>query len=338
MNKKKILFLIFLIAATVVILIRHNAALGTYHANEGFIFGTTYRITYKSDKDLGAKIYEQLQKVDNSLSPFNKNSIITKVNNNLPVELDSMFIHVFERAQEVASATGGAFDITVAPIVNAWGFGYKQGIVPDSATVDSIMQYVGYKSIALNNGNIIKEHPKTELNCSAIAKGYGCDAVAELLEKEGATDYLVEIGGEVAAKGKNNKGGEWIIGIAKPEYSRTPTHNENNGLIHISGKSVATSGNYRNFREIDGKRYSHTIDPHTGYPTAHNLLSASVIADDCTAADAYATAFMSMGLEKALEYCKAHNDIDAFFIYADKDGSFQTAESDGFDKYRVKEK
>lgn len=337
MNKKKTIFLLFLIAATIIILIRHNAGIGEYRSNQGYIFGTTYHITYKSDKDLGAKIYESLQKVDGSLSPFNKNSIITKVNNNQPTTLDDMFLHVFNRAQEVSRVTDGAFDITVAPIVNLWGFGYKQGSTPDSTTIDSIMQYVGYKSISLSNGKIVKEHPETELNCSAIAKGYGCDVVAKLFEDEGVTDYLIEIGGEVVAKGKNSKGEDWVIGIAKPEFSRTPTGNESSDLIHISGKGVATSGNYRNFREVDGKRYSHTIDPHTGYPTTHSLLSATVIANDCTTADAYATAFMSMGLEKALQFCKDHSEIDAYFIYTDNDGKYLTAESKGFDKYRVKE-
>ena len=208
-----------------------------------------------------------------------------------------MFLYVYNMAQRVSEATDGAFDITVAPLVNAWGFGFKQGIEPDSATIEEMRAYTGYSKISLKDGKIVKEHPQTMLNCSAIAKGYGCDAVASMLSSKGIEDYMVEIGGEVALKGKNSKDTRWTIGVNKPIEDARQT-NELQIVLQLTNCSMATSGNYRNYRYIDGKKYSHTIDPHSGYPVTHTLLSATVIADECAYADALATAFMVMGLEK----------------------------------------
>ena len=170
------------------------------------------------------------------------------------------------------------------------------------------------------------------LDCSAIAKGYGCDAVAATLEAHGVQNYMVEIGGEVVTKGKNNKGGMWTIGISKPTDNPTTSNNELQEIIAISGKSMATSGNYRNFREENGRKIAHTIDPRTGYPVQHSLLSATVIADDCATADAYATSFMVMGVEKAMSHCTANN-IEGYFIYSDENGILKTTMTEGFKKY-----
>lgn len=333
MNNKlsiwKILFLIFLAVGTIYI-IRNQKP---YITNSGKVFGTYYKITYKNDANLHEAIKERLSEVDNALSPFNKNSIITAINNNCDTTVNDMFAHVFRLAQDISTRTEGAFDITVAPLVNAWGFGFKKGTLPDSATVTSLLRHIGYNTLSLENNKVTKLHSETMLDCSAIAKGYGCDAVAALLLENGIADFMVEIGGEVVTKGKNDKGNDWAIGISKPNDNPGITENELQDIIIISGKSMATSGNYRNFRYENGKKYSHTISPATGYPVAHTLLSATVIADDCATADALATAFMVMGKEKAMEYCKKNKDIDGYFIYADKEGKYKTAMSSGFGKY-----
>ncbi len=328
MKAWKILFLIFLIVASVLIIKNEPP----YHTDRGFIFGTYYNICYKSKENLQHKIDSTLKSVDNSLSPFNKRSVITAINENRDTIVDAQFSEVFALAQEISNATDGAFDITVAPLVNAWGFGFKQGITIDSITVDSLLQYVGYKSVELTDSKVIKQHPQTMLDCSAIAKGYGCDRVARMLENCGVKDYMVEIGGEVVSKGKNNKSKQWSIGISKPTDDKSGTINELQEILHISGKSVATSGNYRNYRYEDGRKLSHTIDPRTGYPVAHTLLSATVIANDCATADAYATAFMVIGIEKAIEICK-QKEIDAYFIYSTPEGEISTRETDGMKMY-----
>lgn len=328
MKAWKILFLIFLIVASVLIIKNEPP----YHTDRGFIFGTYYNICYKSKENLQHKIDSTLKSVDNSLSPFNKRSVITAINENRDTIVDAQFSEVFALAQEISNATDGAFDITVAPLVNAWGFGFKQGITVDSITVDSLLQYVGYKSVELTDNKVIKQHPQTMLDCSAIAKGYGCDCVARMLESYGVKDYMVEIGGEVVSKGKNNKSKQWSIGISKPTDDKSGTINELQEILHISGKSVATSGNYRNYRYEDGRKLSHTIDPRTGYPVAHTLLSATVIANDCATADAYATAFMVIGIEKAIEICK-QKEIDAYFIYSTPEGGISTRETDGMKMY-----
>lgn len=328
MKAWKILFLIFLIVASVLIIKNEPP----YHTDRGFIFGTYYNICYKSKENLQHKIDSTLKSVDNSLSPFNKRSVITAINENRDTIVDAQFSEVFALAQEISNTTDGAFDITVAPLVNAWGFGFKQGITVDSITVDSLLQYVGYKSVELTDNKVIKQHPQTMLDCSAIAKGYGCDRVARMLESYGVKDYMVEIGGEVVSKGKNNKSKQWSIGISKPTDDKSGTINELQEILHISGKSVATSGNYRNYRYEDGRKLSHTIDPRTGYPVAHTLLSATVIANDCATADAYATAFMVIGIEKAIEICK-QKEIDAYFIYSTPEGGISTRETDGMRMY-----
>ena len=328
MKPWKILFLLFLIVASVLIIKNEPP----YHTDRGFIFGTYYNICYKSKDNLQQKIDSTLKSVDNSLSPFNKRSVITAINENRDTTPDAQFIEVFTLAQEISATTNGAFDITVAPLVNAWGFGFKQGTIVDSLTVDSLLQFVGYKSIRLSDNKIIKQQPQTMLDCSAIAKGYGCDRVVRMLESYGIEDYMVEIGGEVVAKGKNDKSKQWSIGISKPTEDKSGTINELQEILHISGKSVATSGNYRNYRYEDGRKLSHTIDPRTGYPVAHTLLSATVIANDCATADAYATAFMVMGIDKAMEICK-DKGIDAYFIYSTPEGVINTRETDGMKKY-----
>ena len=234
LNIWKILFLIFLIIGTIYI-IRNRKP---YITNTGKVFGTFYKITYKSESDLHEAIKQRMSEVDNSLSPFNRKSIITAINENRDTLTNAMFTEVFNLAQEISEKTAGAFDITVAPLVNAWGFGFRKGTLPDSTTVDSLRRHIGYSMLSLENGRITKQRPEILLDCSAIAKGYGCDAVASLLDENGITDFMVEIGGEVVTKGKNDKGGDWAIGISKPNDNPTNTENELQEIIIISGTAI----------------------------------------------------------------------------------------------------
>ena len=287
---------------------------------EGSVFGTFYHITYQSGQNLQTGVEATLQEVDKSLSPFNKESVITAINNNTSMDTNTMFTDVFQLAQEVSVATNGAFDITVAPLVNLWGFGFKNMDNVSEEKVDSLLQYVGYEKVKLVEGKIVKECPETMLDCSAIAKGYGVDAVGLYLESQGVKNYMVEIGGEVRVRGTNPKGELWHVGINKPNDDPTNMNNEIEQVLQLTQMAMATSGNYRNFYEKDGKKYAHTIDPRTGHPVQHSILSSTVLAKDCATADAYATAFMVLGLEEAKKVLAQHPDLMAFFIYSDDEG------------------
>lgn len=299
-----------------------------YQHNEGMVFGTFYKITYQYENDLREGIEREMKKVDDALSPFNKNSIISAVNENKPVALNDMFMSVYDLARTVSEDTDGAFDITVAPLVNAWGFGFKNNIAPTKSTIDSIMNFVGYKKVRMMGRTIMKDDPRVMLDCSAIAKGYGSDVVAHYLESMGISNYLVEIGGEIVAKGSNPKGKPWAIGVEKPVDDSLAVKSELQTVLNITDMAMATSGNYRNFYYKDGKKYAHTIDPKTGHPVQHNILSATVIAKRCAMADAYATAFMVVGLDKAKEILGRHKDLKAYIIY-DKGGKYGIWHTEG---------
>ena len=260
-------------------------------------------------------------KVDQSLSPFNKGSIISKVNRNEQVTLNEMFLNVFELAQQISKETDGAFDITVAPLVNAWGFGFKEGTTPDKRAVDSLLQFVGYEKVRLDN-DIKKQDPRIMLDCSAIAKGYGSDVVARFLKLHDIQNFMVEIGGEIVTNGVSDKRVPWRIGVTKPSDDSLSTSNEMQAVLNVTNKAMATSGNYRNFYYKGGKKYAHTIDPHTGYPVQHNILSATVLANDCATADAYATSFMVMGLDGARKILDKHPELMAYLIYTDEQGNY----------------
>ena len=311
-------FLILLIVGTVLIIRQqHNMP---YQNNKGFIFGTTYNITYQHDKDLGKEILIALNQVDASLSPFNEKSIITKINNNESVKPDKMFVEVFELAKQISTETHGAFDITVAPMVNAWGFGFKSGTSPTKEVIDSIKEIVGFDKISLKNNKIVKQDPRTTLDCSAIAKGYGCDIVARLFRNKDIKNFMIEIGGEVVTSGISEKRIPWKIGVTKPTDDSLSTNQELQTILNITDMAMATSGNYRNFYYKNGKKYAHTIDPKTGYPVQHNILSATVLASDCATADAYATSFMVLGLDGAKKILEQHPELMAYFIYSDQKG------------------
>lgn len=294
-----------------------SCATESYIKDSGMVFGTTYSITYQYHENLKSDIEDVMKQVDNSLSPFNKSSVITAINNNTSTKADKYLTEVFTLAQTVNKETDGAFDITVAPLVNAWGFGFRSGTKPTEAQTDSLLAIVGQDKVTLKDGEIIKSDPHIMLDCSAIAKGFGVDKVAEFLAGKGIKNYLVEIGGEISARGMNSRGTEWNIGITKPVEDSLSINQENQAVLQITDKAMATSGNYRNFYYEGGKKYAHTINPHTGKPAQSDILSATVIAESCAVADAYATAFMVLGSEKVKEILKKHPELQAYLILSD---------------------
>jgi FAD:protein FMN transferase len=307
---------------------------GAYVILDGEAQGTTYHISYESADSV---IYQE--EIDSIFDSFNKTaslydstSMICKVNRNEPVSLNSDFIQLLNLSNEVSEKSGGAFDITVGPLVNAWGFGLQRR---DSITphfIDSIRQFTGYRKIKLNGQRLEKEDPRIKIDFNAIAQGYAVDLAARFLESKGTTNYLIELGGEVLGKGKNSKGLAWKVGIDKPEENSNEFNRQVEAIINISDLAIATSGSYRKFYIKDGIKYSHTIDPVTGFPVSHNLMSVSVTAGDCATADAWATAFMVLGLEKSREMIKSHPEMDAYFIWADKTGAFHSEMTKGMEK------
>ena len=282
-----------------------------YKKSAGKIFGTYYAITYQSSEDLSSGMREVMDGVNNSLSTFNKNSVISKINNNEEVVLDTLFTNMFAKAMEISVLTGGAFDITVAPLVNAWGFGFDPSSDKkwlSAAEIDSIKQFVGYKKVWIEDGKVVKSDPRVMLDASAIAKGYGCDLVSEYLRAKGCKNFMVDIGGELVVSGVNPNGKKWRVGVSKPENT---TENNVVEVLEVTDCAVATSGNYRQFYQTEDGMVGHTIDPRTGRPAVNNIVSATIIAPTCMEADALATAAMvisdstvikSWGRETYLQY------------------------------------
>lgn len=329
---KKIIYIIVAIGLVALAMCRTKEAetqVLSYHKLEGTVFHTIYHITYQGERDYHDEIKQLFKEFDGSLSMFNDTSIITRMNNcDTSVVANRYFRHVFTKAMEVSEATVGAFDITVAPLVNLWGFGFKNSDNVSQAAIDSILQFVGYKTVHLDEeGHLHKDDPRTIMDASSIAKGYMSDVVADFLREQGVENYMVEIGGEVALHGVNPKGSRWSIGINKPTDDSTQVNSELQDILYMSEGGVATSGNYRNFYYKDGKKYAHTIDPHTGYPIQQDILSSTVIARDCMTADAYATAFMVLGKEKAMEVLAKDTTLMAYFIVdapdADGNGGYE---------------
>ena len=314
-------FLAFLIIGTIIILSQSKPAKPEFRKAQGLVFGTSYNITYFYNADLQPDIEHTLALVDSALSMFNPESTISAVNRSESIQVtDTMFLKVFRRAMEISRMTDGAFDITVAPAVNAWGFGFKHAENVSQSTIDSLKEITGYWKIHEQDGLITKDDPRIMLDCSAIAKGFGSDMVAQMLSSKGISDYMVEIGGEIVLSGHNPKGKDWNIGISKPVDDSLSMNNELQTVIPVTDIAMATSGNYRNFYVKDGRKYAHTIDPHTCMPVSHSLLSATVFAADCATADALATSMMVMGLDSAQALCARHPEIRAYLIFQDDNG------------------
>lgn len=322
MKKWHYLFLAFLAIGTVIILSESKQGKPEYRTAQGLVFGTRYNITYLYNADLQPDIDYTLALVDSALSMFNPESTISAVNSSESIQVtDTMFLKVFRRAMEISRMTNGAFDITVAPAVNAWGFGFKHSENISQSTIDSLLEITGYWKIHEQDGLITKDDPRIMLDCSAIAKGFGTDMVADMLRSKGICDFMVEVGGEIVVSGQNPKGKLWNIGISKPVDDSLSVNNELQTVIPVTDIAMATSGNYRNFYVKDGRKYAHTIDPHTCTPVGHSLLSATVFASDCATADALATSMMVMGLDSAQALCARHPEIRAYFIYQSPDGT-----------------
>lgn len=315
-------FLLVLLIGSIFIIIQQRST--PYQQNQGFIFGTIYHITYQNDKNLQPEIEAELKKVNMTFSTFENSSVISQINQNKPVKVNDMFEEVFILAENVSVETSGAFDVTVAPLVNLWGFGFGNRQKPSVQKIDSLRQIVGFRKVTLSGGYIKKENPAIMLDFSGIAKGYGSDIVARYLRKKGIANFMVEIGGEVVTSGLNEKRVPWRIGVTKPSDNKTDVNQEVQTVLNVTNKSMATSGNYRNFYYKNGKKYAHTIDPSTGYPVQHTLLSSTVLAKNCATADAYATAFMVLGIEKAKVVLEQHPELMAYFIYAGEKGELKT--------------
>ena len=305
-----------------------------YIYNSGFIYGTVYNFVYESPngKDLHEEIKAKLNEYNLMFSAFNTSSIISKINNNEETELTPEFITCFNRAIEISKITGGAFDITVGPLVNAWGFGPEAKQIMTQEKIDSLMKITGYHKIRLENEKIIKDNPNIKLNMNAIAKGYTCDLIAEFLAGKGCKNYMIDIGGEIVTLGKNENGRVWTIAINIPDENSF----DYVSTLRLPNHALATSGNYRNFYVEDGIKYAHTINPKTGYPVQHSVLSATVLANNCMTADAFATVFMVLELEKGIELSKQIPEIEVFIIYADSLGNDQIYMSENFERHLAK--
>lgn len=306
-----------------------------YFQLSGYAQGTTYHITYrsKSDKNLQNEVDSILNAFDMSLSTYQENSIISRINNNDPeVETDYWFETVFNKAQDISRLTDGAFDITVGPLALAWGFGKDKRQNMEQTKIDSLLKLVGYLKVRIENKHVVKENPDIKLDVNAIAQGYAVDVLAQWFDKF-ATDYMIELGGELIAKGVNPKNQKWTIGIDKPIEDSIAENRQLQEIVYISNKAMATSGNYRKFYEKDGQKFSHSIDPKTGKPVRRKILSATILANDCMTADALATTCMVVGLDKAVELISTHLDTEGYFVYADENGDFATKQTVGFVNY-----
>lgn len=296
---------------------------------QGSVFGTTYSIIYDTNTDYTKQLDSLFGVINNSLSNYQDNSIISKINRGEKVVIDFHFDKVFKTSKEIFYNTEGAFDPTIGAMVNAWNFGSERKIISvDSLYIDSLMQSVGFDKIFKINNEITK--PKDAfIDFNAIAKGYGVDVVGEFLESKNTANYLVEIGGEVRVHGKNiEKNKEWRIGVENPNFNDEQSILKS---VQLSNKAMATSGTYRKFKIDDnGNRYAHIIDTKTGYPSKTNVLSVSVIADECMVADAYATAFQAMGIEKVKVFLKNHPELKVFVIFENDNNEIETLNLNGF--------
>lgn len=298
---------------------------------EGEAQGTTYHITYcdEHNRNLQPEINVILVDFDNSVSTYVPNSIISRINTNAKdVIVDKYFKVCFKKAKEIWKATNGAFDPTVYPITNAWGFGPGKKQTIEKKKIDSILHFVGLNLIQLKGNRIIKKDPRVQLDFNAFAQGYSVDVIAEFLTKKGIKSFIVEIGGEVFAKGKQPNGDFWTVGIEKPIDNKV-SQNPLEATVKLENLAIATSGNYRRFVIENGVKYAHHIDPKTGYPTKNNLLSASIFSKQCITSDATATGILVMGFENAKKYFIEHPEIEAFLIYSDENGNYKTYETAG---------
>ncbi len=293
-----------------------------FYANKGKVFGTYYSIQYEATNDLEDSIQTAFYTFDNSLSMFNPHSTLSAINTNRDTTTDAFFESMWAEAERVYRLSDGAFDITVAPLVNLWGFGLKNRSNVSDAQIDSARALVGFDRVQLVNRHIVKADSRMMLDGGAVAKGQACDVVAAMLQRQGCENYLVEIGGEIVCHGHNSRGDKWHVGITKPvdnNGGEPKANGELQDIIAVSDICMATSGNYRNYYYADGEKRSHTIDPRSGRPVQHALLSATVVSSSCMRADALATACMVVGETEALDMISRAGDAACYLIVAQDD-------------------
>lgn len=295
----------------------------------GIAQGSTYHVICSLPEDVKAKHIENsinltLQTIDNSISGYNKGSLLSKINDGEDLPLDSIFINVFIRSKEIWQESNGMFDPSASPLFDLWGFGFKEKDNVTQAKIDSILQFVGMDKVSLStyadgSTHLIKEDSRMSLNFNAIAQGYTCDVISKVLDSIGSLNYLVEVGREIVCRGERSQGGKWRVGLDKPIDGNMDEGKYLQEVINFSDGGIVTSGNYRKFYIENGEKYSHTLNPVTGYPVKHNLLSATVLARDGSTADAYATWFMVVGIDQARQITKSKEDVDAYLIYGEQD-------------------
>lgn len=307
---------------------------------QGQTQGTYYIVSYydATGRSFQGEVEALLNDFDQTASMWVEQSLLSRINRNeVEVKPNELFLALFEMSKQVYEKSDGRFDPTVGPLVNAWGFGFTDRMKVDQAVVDSLLPLVGFDKIYLEEGTVVKSDPRVQFDFNAIAQGYSVDLIGQLLEKKGVSNYLIDIGGEVLGKGEKPDGSPWKVGIEKPQ-DNAAYGSGLNAIIALTDKALATSGNYRKFYEEDGVRYSHTIDPKTGYPVQHSILSVSVLAVDCATADAWATAFMVSGLEHSIEILGRDENLDAYFIYhGSTSKELKTYITEGFKKILVEE-
>ena len=331
LHKSRIYPVLLVLAVFVVWMFRQNSDKLEKVSFNGETMGTYYNIIYLHPEGSNYKpaVDSLLVEWNKSLSTYISDSEISQFNRNESFIFNSPYFYpVLIKSKQVYEDTNGAFDPTVMPLVNAWGFGPEENEMPDSSRIKELKKLVGFNKILFDSKEVKKSMPGISLDFSAIAKGYGVDVVGKLLESKGIENFLVDIGGEISVKGLNDRGTPWTTGLEDPSVD--VFDRKIKAVIEVTDKSIATSGNYRNFYVKDGKKYAHTISPYTGYPVEHSMLSATVIASDCMTADAYATAFMVLGIEEAVPIINDHPEMDAYFIFSDNEGTINTFMTDGF--------
>ena len=302
---------------------------------QGNTMGTTYHIIYfdSHNRNFQNPVDSLLLLINKSINTYDPSSEISRFNRSTGSFVFKLpyFLPPLKKSQEVVTASKGAYDPTVMPLVNAWGFGPKKIERPDTAEIMNLRKFVGFEKIKFNQDSVWKNDPHVQIDFSAIGQGYGADVIAEFFKSKSIENYFIELGGEGVARGKNlSENRFWQVGILVPNSNYMESKFIAEAIL--KNKAFTTSGNYYNYREVDGKRYSHTIDPSSGFPVQHELLSATVFALDCATADAWATAFMSMGHVRALEILKGHPELDVFFVYSSPGGN-KTFVSKGMERY-----
>lgn len=326
MSRRNVAIIIFLVVFVVVYCLRR--AQGRYRTMSGVVWTTEYHITYKSSACLDDSVQAVFEMIDSSASKYNAGSLLSRINRNETDTLDAILLKLYEISTDVNRVTGGAYDPTVSPLANVWGFGLPTGIRPDSAAIDSIMAFVGLGKASVDGEILTKSDSRITFDFNSIAKGFACDEVGRMFTRNRVENYIIEIGGEVAAGGRSSRGDEWRVSVDRPLESSDTVIHESAFVISLSKGGVASSGNYRNFRVVDGNKVGHIIDPHTGYSGTTDLLSVTVVAADCATADAYATGFMVLGYESAYAIAQAMDSIGVSLTRVEVSGEITVWENE----------